>query len=151
MWSIKFLGLLNELWIIWHAGLPIYHQSVSSQLDQNLFGGFISAINTFVKEFGEDQIKKMEMGGSKIIILSSEDKEWFFIGRSDIKENEKKLLKYLDDISKIFFNHFGSFLNKWDGNIDIFQELDNLIDINNPETPEKQSQIKGQKSRGAFL
>ena len=145
------MSLLNEFWIISSDGLPVYHQTLTEELDQSLFGGFISAIQIFIKELGEEEIKKLEMGGSKIIILSSEDREWFFIGKSNIKAKEKKIHKYLSEIREIFFKHYRTVLKDWNKNTEIFQELDNLIDIKNPETPEKQKQMKSQKTRGGFL
>ncbi len=116
-----------------------------------LFGGFISAIQGFVRSFGDNEINKMEMGGSKILILSSKDKQWLFVGRADVKENEKKIQKYLNEVSSIFFTKFGKILETWDNDTDKFHELDNLIDIHNPETPSKQSQFKEQVVRAAFL
>ncbi len=145
------LGLINELWIITCSGLPAYHQTINQQVDETLFGGFISAIQTFVQSFGDHEINKMEMAGSKIIILSSNDKQWLFVGRADAKESEKKVHKYLLEVSDIFFAKFGKTLATWDFNTVKFQELDNLIDIHNPETPSKQSQLKEQIVRAAFL
>ncbi|HMF30420.1 MAG TPA: hypothetical protein VKK79_03345 [Candidatus Lokiarchaeia archaeon] len=145
------MGLLNELWIISQAGVPVYHQCLMENFDETLFGGFISAIRSFTQSFGEHDLKKLELGGSKMIIIISKDGKWLFVGRTGLKENDKKIYQYLTEVSNIFFNRFESYLPIWDQSTDEFQVLDELIDIHNSETPNKQSSLKEQKARGAFL
>ena len=142
---------LNEFWIITSAGIPVYHQSIIDEIDQSLFGGFISALLSFIKELGEDDIRHLEMGGSKIVILSSIDKNWFFIARSDKKVKEKKINRYLTEIRSLFWDKFETKVANWDGNTDVFQELDEIIDVSNPVSPDKQKMNEARKSRGAFL
>ena len=146
-----YLTLLNELWIISSSGIPCYHQAIVQDFDESLFGGFISAILNFIKELGEDDIKKLEMGESKISILSSEDREWFFIARTGTKVKEKKIKNYLKEIRQIFFYQYGQELVNWNNNTELFQGLDEYIDISNPLTPDKIKQNEQRKSRGAFL
>ncbi len=145
------MGLIKELWILTEAGLPAYHQTVEKKVDETLFGGFISAIQTFVRSFGDHEINKMDLGESKIVILSSKDKKWLFVGRADTRESEKKIHQYLIDVLNIFFTKFGTMIETWNNDTDKFRELDNLIDIHNPETPSRQSQFKEQVVRAAFL
>ncbi len=147
--------ILNELWIISHYGLSVYHQALTDKISDNLFAGFISAIINFAQELGEDEIKKLEMAGTNLVVISSADKKWFFIGRAGKKVKEKKIFNYLDDVRHIFFEQFGTILEKYSDDLNViikkFRELDKSIDLNNPESPRSQEYIEKQKSRGAFL
>ena len=144
--------LLEELWIITRTGIPVYTTRVESaeKFDESLFGGFISAILTFIEELGEKDLRKMEMGGTRLVILGSQDKEWFFIGRSNNKIKEKKVHQYLIEVREIFLSKC-TFLNNWDNNTDAFLMLDEFIDINNSTTPSVQKAQEEQKARGGFL
>ncbi|MFX1294062.1 MAG: hypothetical protein ACFFD2_04285 [Promethearchaeota archaeon] len=145
------MGTLSELWIITRYGLPVYHQSLTGKFDETLFAGFISAILHFVKELGESDIRRLELGESKIVVLSSIDKKWFFIGKSDKDIKDKKIHEYLNDIQEIFFEQFGDTLEDWNNDLEIFKILDTTIDIKNPESPSTQEYHEKQKSRGSFL
>ncbi len=145
------MTILKDVWVLTIDGIPVYHQSLESDLDESLFGGFMSAICTFIEEMGEKDLSQLEMAGSKIRILRSEDKRWLFVGRSDIKIKDKKIEKYLREIRDIFYREYNSILPKWNGDVSCFDGMDSYIDLTQSETPEKLQQDKEQRKRGGFL
>ncbi|NHI92884.1 MAG: hypothetical protein EAX96_10315 [Candidatus Lokiarchaeota archaeon] len=139
------MTVLEEFWIV-SNGISVYHQAATEIIDETLFGGFISAILIFINELGNDEIKKLEMEGSKIYIMPCEKREWFFIGRSK-KGKDKKIFRYLEEIREIFFEEYGELIKSWDNNTEAFKELDKYININNEDSPA----VKAQKQRSGFL
>ena len=139
------MTLLEEFWIVTN-GMSVYHQAATKIIDETLFGGFISAIMTFINELGNDEIKKLDMKGSQIYIIPCDKREWFFIGRTN-KGKDKKIYKYLSEIREIFFDKYEHMLASWNNDTDVFKDLDEYININNENTPA----VKAQKKRSGFL
>ncbi|MHA1379958.1 MAG: hypothetical protein ACTSRG_16430 [Candidatus Helarchaeota archaeon] len=121
--------LIDEIWIITQDGLTLYNQKTEESMNEHMFGGFIAAINQFVKAMGADGCEKIVMGNSKIFILSCEEKSLFFISRSGLKVKDKKIEKYVNKIMHRFLDNFNEQIKQFDGNIDSFGDVDEIINI----------------------
>ena len=75
---MKTVHLVKEIWIISESGIPIYNQSTEENVDKDLFGGFIKAIDSFIHNLG-DECKRIEMGDSQLLIEKCKEASGFII------------------------------------------------------------------------
>lgn len=122
------MPVLNEFYIITNSGACIYSRSQQSEIDQTLFAGFLTALNSFSKEMSADGINAFSIGKFKYVISSAE--EILFIGRADIKAKNEDVLKIIKEMQDIFFQNFSAdkFLHKWDGSVPECDALDQAFD-----------------------
>ena len=117
---------ISEIWIIASNGITIFNQQKESNVDAVLMGGFFSAIENFISEIGEKELKSLVLGNSKIIIYHGK-KDLLFISRSAQKVKEKNVIKHLRLVESKFMEMFGEVIDVWDGNTDIFENFGNAI------------------------
>lgn len=98
---------IEEVWVIEDSGICLFNQSVG-KVDETLFSGFLSSLQTFIQTIGEDKLKKIEMGNSKITIYNLTDYKIFIVLKSEKKTNDKFLEKKIKDISNKFVLKYGS-------------------------------------------
>ncbi|MHC1591176.1 MAG: hypothetical protein ACXQS8_03755 [Candidatus Helarchaeales archaeon] len=123
------MHLINELWIITESGLTIYNQKVDDVVDADLFGGFISALNQFAKQLGEDEFKTIEMGDCRLIVKRCEECKVLFVTRSDKKVKLKSVEEYLECIKENFYEKFKDKLENWNGDLDEFKDISKVLNI----------------------
>ncbi|OLS15139.1 MAG: hypothetical protein RBG13Loki_1235 [Promethearchaeota archaeon CR_4] len=115
---------IDEFYIITETGNCIYSKSRTADIDQTLFAGFMTALNTFSNQLARDNLNAFSLGKSKYFIVNAN--KLLFVARTDIKEKEKSMQKTLEEMQEIFFKRFKSdkFAGKWDGDVSIFTILD---------------------------
>ena len=94
-----------------------------SQVKEELFSSFFSAIQSFVKEIiaGGSELKNIEMGNYLIKVVKDKKMGIDCVMIAD-KEDEKKLNKVIPKIMKIVQSHENLF-KSWDGNQSMFHSL----------------------------
>ena len=118
---------IDEFWIVSWDGIPLYSYSPSEKLNQNLIGGFFSAIQAFAKEmtqgFGKEYVKSLSIGKFNYIFLSNHSFQLFFISKSNKKVKEKQISKHLKTIEKMFLEKYESVLTNFDGDVTSFGDF----------------------------
>ncbi len=114
---------INEFYIITESGTCIFSKSRTAEIDQSLFAGFMTALNSFSKQMTQDNINAFSLGKSKYIIVSSN--HLLFVARIDLKEKDKEVQKHLMEMRDIFFKRFNKdmFSGQWNGNVSVFNAL----------------------------
>jgi len=126
------LYLIDELGIINGAsGITLINQQVTDVVDGDLFGGFISAVQSMLQGMGEHVCDHIEMGSVQMLIISDEDGDIFFVCRSPLIASKDQLQKYLIEIKDAFFKRYRKELKKWNGNLTLFNDFIKIIDIKN--------------------
>jgi hypothetical protein len=70
---MKVSPLIDELWIITEHGLTLYNKKNREECDNDLFGGFISAINAFASEIGMRNVQSIQGENFKLTLAHYED------------------------------------------------------------------------------
>ncbi|MFW9951237.1 MAG: hypothetical protein ACFFKA_14045 [Candidatus Thorarchaeota archaeon] len=100
-------------------------------MDDQLFGGLMAAINSFVEELIKDGISSFDLQDKRFSILKKNN--IIFIADSSKKVKEKKVLIELDLIAKKFFELYGEDIsNVWDNDTSLFidfgKEIENSLE-----------------------
>ncbi len=130
------MRVINEIWIIDPSGITLFNMSKEENIDAVLFGGFFSAIQNFISNLGEKELKSLVLGNSQLMVYQG-DRDFLFISRSDLKSKEKKIIKYLKLIESKFFELYGEKIKNWDGEVSIFNNFGEIIEEIFEDAPEK--------------
>ncbi len=98
--------LIDEFWIIKPDGTTILNERKDLTINEQLFGGLLVAINSFLLEIGLDECQSIITNNSKLTILYSESPSLIFIARSNPKSSEKIVNEKLKTIKSKFLTHF---------------------------------------------
>jgi len=113
--SIMF-DTLQDILIIAESGKVVASKVSNPQIEEQIFGMLMSALTSFIGEFNNlrfDLIKR---------------NNFLFLASSSRKIKHKKVLRILDHVITLFFERYPKEkLNKWDGNVNIFHELEDYI------------------------
>jgi len=128
--------VIDEIWIINANGITLFNLSKDDRIDPQLFGGFISAIESFIKSLGYKEINAMSLGESKIMFYHGEQ-NLMFVSRSGKKVKDKLIIKGLKVVEQKFIEYHQESLKKWNGDPDIFAKFGEIIKEIFEDNPEK--------------
>jgi len=98
---------VSEIWIITEAGIPLFNRSEDEKVNVLLFGGFLSAIQTFIKtSFHEDKLDRLVLGDSKLNFFHNEKHFIFIVIRTHKKVKDKEIDKTLELINDLFISNY---------------------------------------------
>ena len=98
------------IYIIDDKGTPIFisenYIQGSGEANHALLSDFVTALQSFAQEFGEDETRVIELSDAKI--LSSKDNltNYLFILKCDTNSKNKKMFGILNQIKNIFIEKF---------------------------------------------
>jgi len=98
--------LIDEFWIIKPDGTTILNERKDLAINEQLFGGLLVAINSFLLEIGLDECQSIITNNSKLTILYSKNPSLIFIARSNPNSSEKIVNEKLKTIKSKFLTHF---------------------------------------------
>lgn len=104
---------IKAVYIVKDTGFSLFHRSYNngSGPDEDLIGGFISAIFNFFKEYCEDQITKMETRLVKFFYYIY-NKIIFAVVTELDNQDEASVMKLLRTLAEKFFYKFGAGINE---------------------------------------
>ncbi|MFX1254184.1 MAG: hypothetical protein ACFFCZ_21405 [Promethearchaeota archaeon] len=120
--------MIRNVWIINRdTGANLLNRPfVPSDINNNLFGGLISAIFTFAKEIGADSLKSLDMGDTEIVYLASEH---IICALSINKDTPRDFVnEILNGIYDEFTFNFSSLMKDWDGSLRHFRSFVSVVD-----------------------
>ncbi|MFX0106281.1 MAG: hypothetical protein ACFE75_12445 [Candidatus Hodarchaeota archaeon] len=119
--------LIQDLWILDDSGIVLFHRVFDEKVDVNLFGGLLSAINSFAEELSKGGLSNFELANKKFSLLKQ--KNYLFIANASKKHNLKKVNKELQNIMNKFFTLYQeNLLNNWNGDTRIFTSFEKEIE-----------------------
>ena len=114
--------ILN-VWIMNDSGICLFNQAKSSTLqDENLFTGFLSSIQVFLKSIGEEKIKSLAMGEHKFTFCNLEEPNLIIVVKSERNIKGRFIARKIKDIREKFLKKYGQLLHK-------YQEHSLLLDL----------------------
>ncbi len=100
---------IDEIWIIENNGTCLFNQSLG-QIDETLFSGFLSSIQTFIETISNERLRKIELGNAKLIIFNLDEYRLFIVLKSSKNVKDKYLEKKIKEIQTKFIVKYGSYL-----------------------------------------
>ena len=114
--------ILQDFWILEsESGIVLFHRVIDNELDVQIFGGLMSALNSFAEILANGGISSFELSKKRCAILKS--KNILFIGVASKKTRERKIIGELNKISNKFFGIYGDIIDTWHGDITAFSNF----------------------------
>ena len=127
--------ILKDLWILTENGVVLFSRVFDQTINPQLFGGLMSALNTFAEKLTEGGISNFEMSDLRFVIVKR--RSFLFIGSSLNKTKEKKVIDELKLISYMFFEVYNEILVNWDNDVNYFSDFGDHIDKSLEKQPVK--------------
>ncbi len=119
--------VIQDIWILNNDGIVLFNRVFHEQIEAQLFGGLMSALNSFAQQLSDDGLKNFELSNKRFTLIKK--KGFLFIANSSKKFKEKKVIQELEEISLKFNNQYpNEFFNEWDHDISIFSEFKKEIE-----------------------
>ena len=118
--------IIQDIWIISEAGAVLYHRVFDKNVDEQLIGALMSALNLLAEELEKEGLSSFEIKEKKYFI--TKQNRISFIVNSSKKSKEKKVKEELRSIATKFTNLYPKeFFNNWDNDISIFDDFEKQI------------------------
>ena len=95
---------INSIWFLEQDGNVLFRSENDMQNSEEhnsfLFSGMVMAIQSFIKELGEEKIKQMELGNSKIFISKDEETDLILVLKTNKEANNKRINKFMEKIQE---------------------------------------------------
>jgi hypothetical protein len=127
--------ILKDLWILTENGVVLFSRVFDQTINPQLFGGLMSALNTFAEKLTDGGISNFEMSDLRFVIVKR--RSFLFIGSSLNKTKEKKVIDELKRISDMFFEVYNEILVNWDNDVNYFSDFGDHIDKSLEKQPIK--------------
>ncbi len=127
--------ILKDLWILTENGVVLFSRVFDQTINPQLFGGLMSALNTFAEKLTDGGISNFEMSDLRFVIVKR--RSFLFIGSSLNKTKEKKVIDELKLISDVFFEVYSEILLNWDNDVNLFYDFGDHIDNSLEKQPIK--------------
>ena len=127
--------ILKDLWILTEHGVVLFSRVFDQTINPQLFGGLMSALNSFAEKLTDGGISNFEMSDLRFVIVKR--RSFLFIGSSLNKTKEKKVIDELKRISDVFFEVYNDILINWDNDVNYFSDFGDHIDKSLEKQPIK--------------
>jgi hypothetical protein len=128
--------VLQDIWIITEGGIVLYHRVFDDKVDDQLFGGLMSALNSFAEELVQEGLSNFELEQKRFTFTKRNN--LLFIANSSKKVKEKKVMEELSNIIDRFFELYPKeFVDNWEGDISTFLDFEKEIEASLEETIQK--------------
>lgn len=127
--------ILKDFWILTENGVVLFSRVYDQTINPQLFGGLMSALNTFAEKLTDGGISNFEMSDLRFVIVKR--RSYLFIGSSLNKTKEKKVIDELKQISDMFFEVYRDILINWDNDVNSFSDFGDHIDKSLENQPAK--------------
>ncbi len=128
--------LLQDIWIIDESGIVVFHRVFDEKVDAQLFGGLMSALNSFAEQLSKGGLSNFELRKKRFSVIN--ENHFLFIASSSKDVNLKKVDQELRIIAKKFFDLYPKeVLSKSNGEISKFRDFKKEIENSLEDTIRK--------------
>jgi len=119
------IKILEDLWIM-KDSLVVFKKVSNEKINDQLFGGFMSAIESISRTLDKSGISNLQIGDKKFYFIKREN--FMFIGNSIKIVKEKDILQELNLIANKFFSLYPiEKFENWNGDISLLTDFENYI------------------------
>jgi len=120
------MPVLQDIWILTHTGTVLFCRVFEAQMEKQLFGALMSALNTFAEQLADGGLSNFELSEKKFVLKKSGS--YTFIASSSKKVKEKKLIEHLERVIEKFNKKFPEdWFKDWDCDISVFEGFEEEI------------------------
>ncbi len=128
--------VLQDIWILIESGIVLYHRRFDENMDDQLFGGLMAALNSFAEELVHKGLSNFELQDKRYTLLKKNS--ILFIANSAKKVKEKKVMQEMLFIANKFFDLYSEdILLNWDNDVSVFMNFEKEIEDSLEETIKK--------------
>lgn len=128
--------LIQDIWILAKSGVVLFHRVFNEHLDVQLFGGLMTALNSFAEKLSKGGLTNFELNSKRFSVIKRND--LLFIANSSKLFKTKKVLQELETIVSRFFEAYSEdVLNKFSGNVKQYNDFEKEIEDSLQETIRK--------------
>ena len=118
--------ILQDLWILEStSGIVLFNRTFQKDFDSQLFGGLMSALNSFAEILANEGLSSFELSKRRCGIIKK--KNFLFVANASIRTSEKKIFEELYKISGKFFEKYNDILDCWYGDVSSFSNFKSNI------------------------
>ena len=96
------ISFIQDFWIFRVNGTRIFSYVRDPLIKKSMFGMYLSAFNGIVKEMGHGGLKSFKIRDKLFTIFAKDG--YLFVASSIADNKEKKIQKYMNDFSNLFFS-----------------------------------------------
>lgn len=123
------MGDVKEIWVFCISkGIEFYSYAPFSEVDHDLLGGFLTAMQQFSLEISQNLLNSMLIGEDRYTFYQEEGYDFFILGRSASKSSEEIVKKVLSIIYARFWKEFAEDIKSFEGNITPFRRYTAVIE-----------------------
>jgi len=118
--------LIQDIWILADSGVVLFHRVFDEKLDAQLFGGLMTALNSFAEKLSKGGLTNFELNSRRFTVMKR--KGLLFIANSSKTFKTKKVAQELENVINKFLGAYPEEdLLKFDGNIGKFNDFEDRI------------------------
>ncbi|MFX0037445.1 MAG: hypothetical protein ACFE9I_17620 [Candidatus Hermodarchaeota archaeon] len=118
--------ILRDLWILTEDGLTIFSRVIDPTIGPQVFGGLMSALNTFAESLTEGGMSNFQLSSIRFTI--EKKNHFLFVANASNEVKPKKVMNELKKVSKIFFKAYPEeIIKNWSKNIKKFSNFKEFI------------------------
>ncbi|MHC1592028.1 MAG: hypothetical protein ACXQS8_08070 [Candidatus Helarchaeales archaeon] len=127
--------MIYDFYILEKKGTCIFHQTFSvidkKKVEADLISGFFSAMLLFSKEITDKRLEILELENVRLIFReeSYKDMDYIFVAFVDENESTAQIQEILEKIADKFFQNYGTMLENWNRNTEIFSGFEKQIEL----------------------
>jgi len=118
--------VLQDIWILSEAGIVVFHRHFEEKMDEQLFGGLLSALYMFSEEIGRGGISNFELSDKRFFLQKKNN--FLFVINASKDAKSKKVIEGLETLVNNFFELYPeNVLKNWNGDIRLFSNFEEKI------------------------
>lgn len=119
--------VIQDIWILNDNGIVLFNRVFNEELEAQLFGALMSALNSFAQQISDGGLKNFELSNKRFTLIKK--RGFLFIASSSNKFKGKKVTLELEVIARKFNNQYpDDFFKRWDNDVNIFMDFKNDIE-----------------------
>ncbi|MFX1382466.1 MAG: hypothetical protein ACFFBP_08460, partial [Promethearchaeota archaeon] len=123
------LHTIGEIWIYsTSTGVTLFSYAPETQVDQDLLGGFLTAIQQFSLELSQKEFDSMVIGNDLFMFYKEPNMEFAIFGKASNKTPPELAKRILTIIYKRFWKEYAPSINDFKGDITPFITFKDIIE-----------------------
>ncbi|TFG05810.1 MAG: hypothetical protein EU539_08895 [Promethearchaeota archaeon] len=120
---------IKEIWMYSiSTGVGLYNYTPESNIDNDLLGGFLIAIQQFSMELSQKEVQDMVVGDDRYVIYQNKEYDFYILGRANSKIPLETCKELLSIIYRRFWKEYHQYIKNFQGNITPFQKFTQIIE-----------------------
>jgi hypothetical protein len=126
--SIRPLEPVKEIWIYSSStGVGLYNYSPETNIDHDLLGGFLTALQQFSLQISRKKLESLIIGDDLYLIYQKEGYDFYILGRADVKYPFNVIKNIISKIHRRFWKEYSDEIQNFKGKVSIFKSFDKII------------------------